>query len=404
VLIENKNVKPLTLSLMNKQKAINRLLEIVKKNYLLFNREELCVCHEPSAYANYAEPKIGTWIWHLDEHRIIWSDDLCRMLEIMHVTSGFEQWIGLLSPEDLAIFSSAIENIMRDHKTRNLVFRIKTKHKEKTINCCIECVVEPGTEDMIDIIGVCQDIGDNNVSGSPQFKDQLWKQEDINRKLLTIISHDLRTPFSSVLSLSGIMLQKYDALDKEKMEHYLKTILSCARNAQTMIAELTEWAQTHREDWNVVPQKFNCHELVLEVIKESKTAAESKDIELINDISPEYWIETDRNMLRIILRNLISNAIKFSFRNSEIIVSAKSRAAHYQFSVIDYGVGMEPQYAEQIFCSGVNSSITGTAGEKGLGIGLSICQELIGKLEGRIWVESKLGDGSSFHFEIPCEL
>jgi two-component system, sensor histidine kinase and response regulator len=106
-------------------------------------------------------------------------------------------------------------------------------------------------------------------------------------------------------------------------------------------------------------------------------------------------------MLRIILRNLVVNAIKFSFWNSEVIVRVETCGNYHQLSVADFGIGMESEDAKAIFNSVINSPGVGTAKERGLGIGLSICKELIEKLGGKIWAESEMGNGSTFHLTIP---
>jgi hypothetical protein len=230
-----------TLSHMNNQDSINRSTEITGMDYLLSDKKEHYVCDDPPTYKNYAEPKIGSWVWHVDKDKLFWSPDLCRMMRVSdNLSSGFEKWILLLAPEDLIIFSSTMENILKDLKPRNFEFNIKINHRIKTIQCNIEPIIDPYSEKILDLIGVCRDISNKNLSSSKEkIKRQLRKQEEINRKLLMIIAHDLRTPFNSILGLSEILLQKNKKLDENKIDYYLQTILNSAQNAYSMIISVT---------------------------------------------------------------------------------------------------------------------------------------------------------------------
>jgi signal transduction histidine kinase len=132
-----------------------------------------------------------------------------------------------------------------------------------------------------------------------------------------------------------------------------------------------------------------------------KQTAQNKSIEFCNEIDNLIFITADRNMLSTIIRNLVSNAIKFTFRGGKITLSSKNINQSIEFSVSDTGVGIEPDNLSKIFSIDKNKSSRGTADEAGTGLGLILCKEMVEKHGGKIWVESEVGKGSTFSFTIP---
>lgn len=228
--------------------------------------------------------------------------------------------------------------------------------------------------------------------------------EEINftkDKLLSIISHDLRNSFNAILGFSEILQMNSVQLNNPKIEGMVNHINFAAENAYTLLNNLLDWAKSHLNQINVQKSLFDVTELLRVIEFELQTVANKKHISLVSAKRDQLNIFADFNMVSIILRNLISNAIKFSQPNGSIHISVNDMGDSLAFSVADDGVGMDDETKNKLFSSIINESHEGTTNEKGTGLGLVICKEFVEKHGGQIWVESELGKGSIFKFILP---
>lgn len=234
-----------------------------------------------------------------------------------------------------------------------------------------------------------------------KLNEELKEINTIKDKLFSIIGHDLRGPSNNIIGLSAQLLENIDVFDKEEIKMFLVFINSAAQNTTILLENLLNWANTQTGKIVFNPQKICFSEITKEEILLKKSIAESKNITLNQTTSDKIEVLADKNMLKVILRNLISNAIKFTNSGGKINVTAIAKKKEVEITVSDNGVGIKEDMLKKIFKSNTKSTTLGTAKEIGTGLGLILCKEFIEKHGGEIWVESTTGKGSDFKFTLP---
>ena len=224
-------------------------------------------------------------------------------------------------------------------------------------------------------------------------------------KFFSIISHDLRSPFTSIIGFAEVMLEDIDTLSKEDIKEFTGSIYKSSKNIQNLLENLLQWSrvQTGRIEFN--PINFDLNHLANDVIALYQVNAARKKITLFNSIDSDYQINADKFMIDTVLRNLVSNSIKFTSQGGEIkiIVENNDEQEMLNVSIEDTGVGMTQEVLAKLFKIDEHVTTKGTEKEKGTGIGLILCKEFVEKHGGNIWAESTLGEGSKFKFTIPLK-
>ncbi|OYU95287.1 MAG: hypothetical protein CFE21_13375 [Bacteroidetes bacterium B1(2017)] len=245
-------------------------------------------------------------------------------------------------------------------------------------------------------IGSCYDITEN--------KDYELKLVDLNNekdKFFSIIGHDLKGPISSVIALSEILSDYIESKEFEKLNEIGNNIKELSINSLEILKDLFDWAQSQSGRMKFNPAQFNLSELVSEGINHSKPISILKSITIENNFPELCEVYADKKMIQIVLRNLLSNAIKFTPLNGTIVVSVSILNSEIILSVKDNGVGISTERINRLFNLNDGQSTNGTMKEKGTGLGLVLCKDLIEKNNGKIWVESEQNNGSSFYFTLP---
>ena len=220
-------------------------------------------------------------------------------------------------------------------------------------------------------------------------------------KLFSIIAHDLRSPFSAILGFSELLIDKTEDFDVAESEKYLGIINSSAKNMLILLDNLLNWAKAQTGQLSYKSEKINLSSMVQNIFEISTPIAKTKSISLNYNQTDDIEVYADVNMLNIVLRNLMCNAIKFTNSNGKIVIYALKNQNNIEVTVSDNGVGMNEETLNQLFKIDSNITTAGTADEKGSGLGLILCKEFIEKQGGKIWVESELGKGSNFKFTLP---
>jgi PAS domain S-box-containing protein len=234
-----------------------------------------------------------------------------------------------------------------------------------------------------------------------EYVDELKDLNATKDKFFSIIAHDLKNPFNNIIGFSELLVEEVHENDIVAIEKYADMIYTASNQTFRLLENLLDWANSHRGYMVFSPEPLSLSEIALEITENQKEFAVKKNITLRNDITEDLAILADRNMLISILRNLISNAIKFTPRNGEIVLSAIRKNGFLEVSVKDNGMGMSEKIRNNLFKIDVNQSTKGTEDEKGTGLGLILCSEFVQKHGGKIWVESELGKGSNFKFTLP---
>jgi two-component system sensor histidine kinase/response regulator len=220
-------------------------------------------------------------------------------------------------------------------------------------------------------------------------------------KLFSIIAHDLRSPFNIILGFSQQLLKKYKSENFAQTELFIKAIESSAKSTLILLDNLLNWqkSQTGQLYFNPVSIKFKSIEQEIDDLFNSTAAV--KNISLDYFYSEEIVICADKDMLLTILRNLITNALKFTNEGGKIAVFARVNSNQIEITVSDNGIGISEDVKRKIFK--IDSPVTqsGTSGEIGTGLGLILCKEFVDKHGGKIWVESVLGKGCDVKFTLP---
>jgi len=231
---------------------------------------------------------------------------------------------------------------------------------------------------------------------------EVIKGNESKNKLLSILAHDLRTPMNSILGFSELLEDELSGTkENSKVIEYLKYIRKGADQSFLLINSLLEWHRSINGSLKGKPEKIAIHECLSEKAEKYLAIATQKQIELNYHIDEKCFAYTDPNMLKTVLRNLISNAIKFTPRKGKISLTACSYGENIKLTVSDTGIGLSANQKEEIFHFNAIKTSIGTENESGLGLGLSICKELVEKQGGKIWVESEPGKGSDFIFTVP---
>jgi len=220
-------------------------------------------------------------------------------------------------------------------------------------------------------------------------------------KFFSIIAHDLKNPIYNLTSLSEFLMDNYDQWDDLKRKEFVKYIFESSKQGFNLLENLLEWSRSQTGKITVNPTLFDLTDLVNENIELAKASAKNKEIDLINTLSGEIRVFADYNTINTIVRNLISNALKFTHHGGFVKTRLTDSVNYFVFSIEDSGVGISEEIQQKLFKIDVNHSTPGTADESGTGLGLILCKEFIEKNNGKIWVESREGMGTKFFITIP---
>lgn len=251
--------------------------------------------------------------------------------------------------------------------------------------------------------GVSRDISERKKAELllKQREIELKELNSTKDKLFSIIAHDLRSPFHAILNLSELLKTNLNDLNKDESNDYLELINSSAESTLVLLDNLLAWAKSQNGTNIYHPETINLNLIISEILANSKLTAKLKNISITYNSTEDIEFCADINMLKTILRNLVSNAIKYTYPNGKVNISAIKIESSIEIRISDDGVGMSEETLSGLFQIETNATTAGTAHEKGSGLGLILCKEFVGKHGGEIWVESELGKGSQFVFTLP---
>ena len=220
-------------------------------------------------------------------------------------------------------------------------------------------------------------------------------------KFFSIIAHDLRSPFSSLLSFSEFLIEDIDELSKEEIKSFAEKIHESAKNVFTLLENLLQWSRIQSGKIPYQPSNFNISFKINQVISLLADNAVNKKVRLVNEVSPNAVVFADEDMIFSVIQNLLSNAIKFSNENGSVVFRSLIKASSIDISITDSGVGIKEEDLPKLLRIDVHHTTYGTKDEKGSGLGLILCKEMLDRNRGKIHVESKVGAGTTFTFTLP---
>jgi signal transduction histidine kinase len=235
-----------------------------------------------------------------------------------------------------------------------------------------------------------------------RMEEELKELLATREKFMSIISHDLRSPFNAILGFADLFHQDYDELTDEDRKRFIDHIRTASRNAFRLLENLLEWSRIQTGRIRFDPENLNLSRLVFETLSLLSPAAEKKDIHLFSRVDVTADLFADKNAVLSILRNLVNNAIKFTGRGGRVTIASATENGFVTVSVTDTGVGIAASDLAKLFRLDEKFKTDGTDNEKGTGLGLLLCKEFTEKSGGTIGVESEPGKGSRFYFTLPA--
>lgn len=253
------------------------------------------------------------------------------------------------------------------------------------------------------VLVVARDIRERkrNEYSINKYIEELKKSNYAKDKFFSIIAHDLRSPFNALLSYSDILMEEFDELERDEIKEYITHMNSVANNIFELLNNLLDWSRIQTDKMYFNPSLFDIEEVITKVSRLFKDIAKSKRIKIDIKCDDRCYAFADENSISTVIRNLTSNAIKFSNEDSTVKIKAENEDKLVRVTVSDNGIGMLPEDIVKLFRIDINYTTLGTRQEKGTGLGLILAKEMIEKNGGEIFVESALGKGSKFSFTLP---
>jgi len=268
--------------------------------------------------------------------------------------------------------------------------------------------VKDESNNIINYLGIKEDITERKkVEQALKENEASLKESNKTKdKFFSIIAHDLRAPFNSMLGFAEILNDEFDDFSTEDQKNFIRIIYDNLQNTLKLLDNLLYWSRSQKGTIAYKPEQLNLFLEIKETNELLNQSIKNKSIKFTNKIPLDIFVNADKDMLATIIRNLLSNAIKYTNRFGEITIKTISLPDENQnqfvgISVSDTGVGIPKDMQHSLFDITDNTSTLGTENEKGTGLGLILCKEFVEKHGGKIWVESEVGKGSSFLFTIP---
>lgn len=314
------------------------------------------------------------------------------------------KYISLIFEDDAANFRKSLKSIESGEvNTEEAVYRIRTKEgKIIWINELFTKLFDESSSEFV-IISIAI-----NVSGVKKNETELQKENynltELNKakdKLISIVSHDLRAPFTSLLGFAEILLNEKNLSEKDKNE-YLTYIYEASQSQLQLVNYLLDWSRLKLGTMQVNPIRLSLKMLVSNCVSSLTGAAIRKNIDIKTNIPVGIYVNCDERLTTQAVSNLISNAIKFTPEGKKVYVSADNfKEGMIEIVVKDEGVGISEKNQEKLFRIDQKFSLNGTGGEKGSGLGLTLVKEIVENQKGDIWFYSKENEGSEFHITLP---
>ncbi len=228
----------------------------------------------------------------------------------------------------------------------------------------------------------------------------LEKTNQTKEKLFSILAHDVKNPFQAINGYTEMMLTDYDILTEEEKKTYLNEISLTSYKLTDLLENMLNWSASQTGALKLRKVEVDLAEIINSVIELTNSQASRKKIKIVAKMDKLFYVKTDKFVFQVVLRNLITNAIKYSYENSVIEVAVNEQDDKLIVSVSDTGTGMPNDATNTLFENNEQMTLVGTNGEKGTGLGLMICKEFVERSGGKIWVESNEGKGSKFSFTL----
>jgi PAS domain S-box-containing protein len=342
----------------------------------------------------------GVWDWNMKTDEVYYSSDWKSMLGYSdnEITNQLSEWAKRIHPDDMKDTFKAIQL----HK-EGITSCYSNTHRVLCKGGSYKWVLDRGriieySNDgkPLRMIGTHTDLTDRI-----EIETKLIKLNADKDRFISILAHDLKNPFNPLLGLSDFLLKEIHTLDKKQIEEQLCMINKSAHQIYNLLDDLLLWSSAQAGKLAFLPQKIIFNEICHEVIESLELQASCKGISIRCDNQDHLAMTVDLNMFKTIIRNLVSNAIKFTKDGGLVTINAETKNECVLVTISDNGIGIESQNLANLWNQLRPFSTFGTDNEDGKGLGLLLCKEFVEQHGGKIWVESTPGKGSNFKFTIP---
>jgi len=315
------------------------------------------------------------------------------------------KYLSIIFYEDSGYVLRQTSEFLQDDSVRSFELVYRIIRKDGSIRWVKENIraadnTTGGKQLFIGIVADITKIKDREIKAL-ESEAKLVEVNQAKDRFINILSHDLRAPFTSILGFAEILLNEANLPAKEKTE-YLNYIYEASQNQLQFISYLLDWSRLRTGTLKIVTHRIQAQALIYNCVSILTGNAIRKNIQLNIDASDSLYMQADERLITQVILNLLSNALKFSFENSTIDISAAAfNETHLEIIVKDCGGGIAPEDQPKIFSIEKNYSKDGTKGEKGSGFGLALVKEIINKHGGEVWFYSEVDKGSEFHFTVP---
>ena len=386
----------------------NQITELQKQNEILqsllsFHNEEEKE-YGSEKYANTILNNMGDAVFVKDDESrfLLVNNALCELMDLPRAKIIGKTLAENIPLDEMKCFLEIDRQVLSDGiDNTNEEFLTLEKNQKKILSTRKSRFIDSNGKKFL--VGVIRDITESKLADQAlkESEVQLRELNATKDKLFAIIAHDLRSPFNNILSLCEILNISIEKSEVEKSETYLGLINSTARNTLVLLENLLDWAKSQSGQISFKSEKVKVADVFEEILEFSSSIAKTKGITINVTQSDEIEVFSNKKILKTIIRNLISNAIKYSQPGGSIGIFAVEEGNQVKIIISDTGVGMDDRTLENLFGITTNTPLPGTLNEKGSGFGLILCKEFVEKLGGKIWVESEKGKGSDFKFTLP---
>jgi two-component system sensor histidine kinase/response regulator len=244
-----------------------------------------------------------------------------------------------------------------------------------------------------------------NLNLEKKVEERTQQLKELNAtkdKFFSIIAHDLKNPFNTLMGFTELLRDNFEQFEQKQIKDYISILFETSRSSYTLLKNLLDWARSQTGRLTIQPEKIDLKQMVRNVLQLIEMPAAKQKMKIQNNIPAGIFVNADANTTDTILRNLVSNALKFTNDGGLITIECKAGNNEIEICVTDTGIGIPEENLDKLFRIDENISTKGTDSETGTGLGLILCKEFVEKNKGKIWVESQLDKGSRFYFTLPA--
>ena len=340
----------------------------------------------------------GLWDWNIATGEVYFSETWCSMLgySTEEIEPNVKSWEKLVHPEDMPEVMKAL-NLHLDDKTEYY----ETTHRVKSKDGQWRWILDHGK--------VVERNSDKKPLRAVGTHIDVTRQKDIERslkeviatrdKLFSIIAHDLRGLIGSLMNITEFMTE--NSIDEKTQNEFMHDIKNNSKNAYKLLENLLNWSRSQQNAIFLKISAFSMCKTVDNCIRILAREAANKNISLTHSCKQEHFAFADPDMISIVIRNLISNAIKFTRVGGIIDINSSEKDGMLNVKITDTGIGIKKEILENIFNPNLFNTTYGTDNEKGSGLGLKLCKDFVERNGGKIWCETSINHGSTFLFTVP---